>query len=196
MIEVATNVTRLFFDKKHVQDRLGKAKAKAMGRSLAYIQRTAQNSMRRRKKASDPGDPPSRHFGGRDQGLGRIWFFYEEQAERGIVGPIKFRSGMRSNWIMPRPVPSTLEFGASVLSKTFAYDSKWRRISKDGTVTYYTPTGKRKTRKAKPRYYRSHPAAPTRRVTIAFRPFMSHALLKAVDKGKVIGEWAGTVTNG
>lgn len=85
-------VKKLFFDTAHVKRRLDKAKSKSMSKGPAFIRQHAASSMRKRKKASQPGQPPSRHFGGRCEGLGKIPFYYDPRKESGVVGPVRFHT--------------------------------------------------------------------------------------------------------
>jgi hypothetical protein len=55
--------TRVFLDRKAVADAVGKANAVALGKAGMLLRRTARQSMRRRKKAAPPGQPPSAHSG-------------------------------------------------------------------------------------------------------------------------------------
>jgi len=92
MIGLDLKMKKIFFDTGHVKRRLGKAKAKSMSKGLAYIRQRAASSMRKRKKSSSPGKPPSRHFGGRFEGLGQILFYYDPRKESGVVGPVRFHT--------------------------------------------------------------------------------------------------------
>ena len=87
MIPVDPKMKELFFDKQHVQKRIGKAKSKVMSKGLAFVRQIAASGMRKRRKSLQPGQPPSRHFGGRFEGLGKILFYYDPGKESGVVGP-------------------------------------------------------------------------------------------------------------
>src|SRR5690606_6172596 len=52
-------ITELFFDRKAVTSRVDKATRKVLSRFGAFVRRTARSSIRKRKKTSQPGSPPS-----------------------------------------------------------------------------------------------------------------------------------------
>lgn len=55
--------TRVFMDRKEFEQAVGKGAAVAMRRAGMLVRRTSRQSMRRRKKPSAPGQPPSAHSG-------------------------------------------------------------------------------------------------------------------------------------
>jgi hypothetical protein len=50
-----------FFDRQSVIDRMTKANRRALSKVGAFIRRRARSSLRRRKRRSQPGSPPSVH---------------------------------------------------------------------------------------------------------------------------------------
>jgi hypothetical protein len=93
----------MFFDRPQVIAAVGRASAKALSKAGAYIQRRAKSSIRKRKRASRPGEPPSSHVGTlRD----RIYFSFDPPTRSVVVGPTPIGTvGV---------VPPTLEFGGTV----------------------------------------------------------------------------------
>ena len=80
---------KFFFDSKLVESLTDKATRRALSRVGAYIRTTARRSLRRRKKSSRPGEPPSTHTAGK-RNLKFILFAYERSTESVIVGPVRF----------------------------------------------------------------------------------------------------------
>ena len=76
----------LFFDSKKVQSATTKAERRVLSRFGAYVRRSARSSIRRRKRASAPGQPPSSHTGL----LKRFIFFaYEPRRRSVVIGPVR-----------------------------------------------------------------------------------------------------------
>lgn len=79
----------MFFDRARVVGAVDKAARKALSRFGAFVRRTAKSSIRKRKKRSAPGTPPSSHTGL----LKRFIFFGYEAARRSVViGPARLNS--------------------------------------------------------------------------------------------------------
>ncbi len=76
----------LFFDSKKVMAATTKAERRVLSRFGAYVRRSARSSIRRRKKPSAPGQPPSSHTGL----LKRFIFFaYEPRRRSVVIGPAR-----------------------------------------------------------------------------------------------------------
>ena len=89
----------LFFDRPKVRKAVDHGKRRALSRAGAFIRQRARTSIRKRKRSSRPGEPPSSHTG-----LLRrfILFGYDRQRDSVVVGPLGFK---RSR------APNVLEFG-------------------------------------------------------------------------------------
>ena len=76
----------LFFDSKKVVDATTRAERRVLSRFGAYVRRSARSSIRRRKKVSRPGKPPSSHTG-----LLRrfIFFAYDLRHRSVVIGPAR-----------------------------------------------------------------------------------------------------------
>ena len=72
---------QLFFDRRLVQNRMSKANRKALSKAGAFIRRRARSSLRRRKRVSAPGQPPSVHSTDGVATLKNILFAYEPNLE-------------------------------------------------------------------------------------------------------------------
>jgi hypothetical protein len=78
----------IFFRDKAILSFMDKKTAQAMSKALSHIWRRAQTSMRYRKGASKPGQPPSAHkeHGAKIRNLMR--FAFNPKEKRGVVGPL------------------------------------------------------------------------------------------------------------
>ena len=91
----------LFFDTKAVRDRTDRATRRVLSKFGAFVRRTARSSIRKRKRISKPGSPPSSHTGL----LKRfIWFGYDPQKESVVIGPIRLNRKRGD-------APEALEYG-------------------------------------------------------------------------------------
>jgi len=92
-------IKSMFFDRAKIVRAVSRAKRQVLSKAGAFIRQRARTSIRRRKSASRPGEPPSSHTG-----LLRrfILFGYDRWSDSVVVGPVGFR---RSK------APNVLEFG-------------------------------------------------------------------------------------
>ena len=99
---IQLNLTTLFFDSRAVLDKVDAATRKVLSKFGAFVRTTARHSIRKRKKVSDPGKPPSSHVGT----LKRLIFFGYDLGSRSVViGPAPFRSTVEA--------PPLLEYGGT-----------------------------------------------------------------------------------
>jgi len=97
-------ITKLFFDKKAVRDKVDADTRRVLSKFGAFVRRTARSSIRKRKKPSSPGSPPSSHTGL----LKRfIWFGYEPAHRSVVIGPARLTQKGRGE------APSLLEYGGT-----------------------------------------------------------------------------------
>ena len=81
---IGMSVRRMFFDRKAVTSRVDRATRRVLSKFGAFVRRGAKSSIRRRKRASAPGEPPSSHSGL----LRRFIFFGYDRTRRSVViGP-------------------------------------------------------------------------------------------------------------
>lgn len=101
---IGLNTKQFFFDKKAVRSRVDRTTRRVLSRFGAYVRRTARSSIRRRKKTSSPGSPPSSHTG-----LLRrfIWFGYEPSKRSVVIGPARLTQNGRGQ------APELLEHGGT-----------------------------------------------------------------------------------
>ncbi len=101
---ITMQMKALFFDRPAVQRAVNKAKRAALSKAGAFIRTTARHSLRRRKGAAPPGQPPHSHVGL----LKRFLFFaYEPASESVVIGPAKLNK--------PTEAPRVLEHGGKTL---------------------------------------------------------------------------------
>jgi hypothetical protein len=79
-------ITKLFFDRKAVTDKVDKAARRVLSRFGAFVRRTAKSSIRKRKKPAPPGQPPSSHTGLLKK---FIFFGYEPGRKSVVIGPVR-----------------------------------------------------------------------------------------------------------
>jgi len=97
-------ITKLFFDTKAVRDKVDAGTRRVLSKFGAFVRRTARSSIRKRKKPSSPGSPPSSHIGL----LKKFIFFGYEPAKRSVViGPVRLSQQGRGE------APHLLEYGGS-----------------------------------------------------------------------------------
>lgn len=90
-----------FFDRKKVMNAIAPAERRVLSQFGAFVRTAAKSSIKKRKKASPPGTPPSSHTGDLKRG---IFFAFDPRKRSVVVGPTRFDG-------RPGDAPSTLEFG-------------------------------------------------------------------------------------
>lgn len=89
-----------FFDAAKIKNKADRARGRAFSKFGAYVRAISKNSIKRRKRASKPGEAPTSWTGL----LKRMIFFVVEPIRRSvIVGPAKLNKGTSA--------PSVLEYG-------------------------------------------------------------------------------------
>ena len=99
---VGFDMKKAFFDSKKVVSATDRATRRVLSRFGAFVRRTAKQSIRKRKKASQPGSPPSSHTGLLKK---FIYFGYDTARRSVVVGAVRFTR--RGNG----EAPSLLEHG-------------------------------------------------------------------------------------
>jgi len=96
-------VKQLFFDSPKVLGAVDKGTRKVLSRFGAFVRRTARGSIRKRKKTSAPGQPPTSHTGF----LKRFIFFsFDPNRKSVIIGPMRLNQKTTD-------APHTLEYGGT-----------------------------------------------------------------------------------
>lgn len=106
MVEVNFSIKDWFFDREAVLRAVDAGTRIALSRAGAFVRQRAKSLIRKRKRVSRPGEPPSSHVG-----LLRrfILFGYEPASKTVVIGPVAFNR---------RRVPSALEFGGRIIHYT------------------------------------------------------------------------------
>ncbi len=101
---IGFNCKAVFFDGKAVRRYMDRKTRRVLSRFGAFVRKTAKQSIRKRKKPSAPGQPPSSHVG-----LLRkfIWFGYDPAKGSVAIGPARLTQNDRGE------APSLLEYGGS-----------------------------------------------------------------------------------
>jgi len=76
----------MFFDRKTVLSSVDRATRRVLSKFGAYVRTSAKSSIRKRKKVSDPGRPPSSRTGLLKK---FIFFAYDGQKQSVVIGPVK-----------------------------------------------------------------------------------------------------------
>ena len=77
---------------KRVTSRAAKARRRNMIAQGAFVRREARSSLRKRKRISRPGKPPSVHLASRSS-VKNILFAYDRKTLTTVVGPVAFSNG-------------------------------------------------------------------------------------------------------
>jgi hypothetical protein len=94
---------QMFFDRDKVRRRTDTGTRRVLSRFGAYVRTTAKHSIRKRKRISDPGEPPSSHTG-----LLRrfILFGYDRDRRSVVIGPMRLNQKVGD-------APAALEYGGT-----------------------------------------------------------------------------------
>ena len=95
-------ITKLFFDKKAVRDKVDTGTRRVLSKFGAFVRRTARSSIRKRKRISHPGEPPSSHIGLLKK---FIFFGYDPGSRSVVIGPVRLSQNGRGE------APALLEHG-------------------------------------------------------------------------------------
>lgn len=117
-------VRQAFFDAKKVTDMVEKKKLKALAKFGAFVRRRAKSSIRKRKRTSEPGSPPSSHIGTLKN---LIYFAYDAASGTTVVGPIPFGG--------KAVAPALLEHGGSISGGALK-QNKIGSVRKPRTLNY------------------------------------------------------------
>jgi len=100
----------LFFDRQVVLDATTKTERQALSKFGAFVRTRAQTSLRRRKKASRPGRPPSSHVGLLKS---KLFFAFDPSAHSVVIGPARLNGTTSQRRLDPKSktVPELLEHG-------------------------------------------------------------------------------------
>ncbi len=119
----------MFFDSPKVMRAVDKATRRVLSKFGAYVRRGAKSSIRKRKKASAPGSPPSSHTGLLKQ---FIYFGYDPAARSVVIGPARLNKTSGT-------APAALEYGGSSSTTTIRRGKRVRLPSKVAARPFMHP---------------------------------------------------------
>jgi hypothetical protein len=111
---------QFFLDRKPVIDALGKAVVKNLSKFGVFVRQAARSSIRKRKRPSAPGSPPSSHIGT----LKRLIFFaFDPQTKSVVIGPEALGTSVSG-------APEVLEHGGQMRTRP----RRARKIGRRGPI--------------------------------------------------------------
>ena len=140
MAMVGFNQKQMFFDRQAVIDAVGRANARNLSRAGSFIRRAARSSLRKRKRVSEPGQPPSVHTQDRVATLKNIWFVFERRRASVVVGPLRL-NGSTLQGSNRATVPELHELGGSAVLES--RKTKRRRRARYAPRPFMGPAIKR-----------------------------------------------------
>jgi len=160
-----------FLDSPAVLARVEKNERRTLARSGGFIRTTARRSIRRRKRVSQPGEPPSAHAASGDfASLKTIFFAFDFRTRSVVIGPVGLNiHHYYQGKLSKGTVPEVLEKGGTI-------GIREKRMK----ATRYREAGRWRTGRRKPRPWEE---TRVRLATYAPRPFMAPALQVAIDRG-------------
>jgi len=97
-------IKQLFFDTMAVRNKVDATTRGVLSKFGAFVRRTARSSIRKRRRVSAAGEPPSSHTGL----LKRFIFFgYDRQRRSVVIGPERLNQNRRGE------APHLLEYGGA-----------------------------------------------------------------------------------
>lgn len=99
---IGFEIKRMFFDRQAVISKVDAATRRVLSRFGAFVRRSAKSSIRKRKKAAPPGQPPSSHTGLLKK---FIFFGYDAARQSVVIGPTRLNQKGRGE------APPLLEYG-------------------------------------------------------------------------------------
>lgn len=187
--------TKLFFTTDRVIRAVDAATRRNLSRFGAFVRSDARHSIRKRKRPSAPGQPPTNRTGLLKR---HIYFAYDAAKKSVVIGPARL-GGVKGDG-----APRTLEYGGS--AKVRNPRRRLRQVGDGGEirvggrdaattkqgVTYClirTPAQARRANRLNRELY-----GAARVVRIAARPFMTPAFRKNLPAGARM--WSGSVAGG
>ena len=114
---IGFDIKRMFFDRQAVISKVDAATRRVLSKFGAFVRRSAKSSIRKRKKAAPPGQPPSSHTGLLKK---FIFFGYDAARQSVVIGPTRLNQKGRGE------APPLLEYGGKT---TLKRGGKKRRVT-------------------------------------------------------------------
>lgn len=177
------------FDPARIERMMAEKTQTALHLASRFVAQHAKHSMRYRRRASNPGDPPSAHEGS----LRDVAFAFDSSTGTYVIGPAYRQFNFQGGLFSRVPIPEVLEFGnvdVRVVEKRWRFgNSKWRRADlrrkeNKGALGFLRSSQlgvievNEAERGGRPMFvqYRA------RSYTLAARPFMGPALMEELPK--------------
>lgn len=97
----------LFFDRQQVQSAVSRVERRVLSKFGAYVRQDARQRIRRRKRASRPGQSPTNQTGLLKR---HIYFVFDPDRRSVVIGPVLLNRGTGA--------PATLEYGGETTIET------------------------------------------------------------------------------
>jgi len=178
MFEVEFSIRDMFFDRAAVQNRLDKAEQRELSRIGAFVRKRARSILRRRKRVSRAGEPPSVHSKDNRASLKNVLFGYDPKIHGVAIGPIKLNQ-LNLTDTGRVTIPALMEFGGHVN----IHEEQFRNM-RDRTKWFRRDFRYRK---------RDLMRYRVRRATYAARPFMQPALDAEIAAGTIRDVWISSL---
>lgn len=114
---IGFDIKRMFFDRQAVISKVDAATRRVLSKFGAFVRRSAKSSIRKRKKAAPPGQPPSSHTGLLKK---FIFFGYDAARQSVVIGPTRLNQKGRGE------APPLLEYGGKA---TLVRRGKKKRVT-------------------------------------------------------------------
>ena len=101
-----------FFDRQKVTNAVDRATQRNLSKFGAFVRTRARSSIRKRKRVSQPGQPPSAHTTGSLSLRSSIFFALGPDKQSVVIGPVLFNGADAAS-----PVPERLEYGGETTIK-------------------------------------------------------------------------------
>lgn len=172
MTVVTYKIKSLFVDRPEIQRAIDKANKRQLPKAAAHTRRRAIQSLRRRKKPSTVGFPPSVHSNSKVASLRNILFGFDPARGSMLIGPVKLNGGSLFGPQLAGTVPETHEFGGSGRVKIGLEARAGKKRFRKNDPRRNDPTEWRILRR------RPRPGQPVKTVTVHYaqRAFMGPAL--------------------
>lgn len=167
----------IFFTDPAIERALKKSTADALSKWGAFVRRSARQSIKKRKRASLPGEPPHSHEGS----LKRLLNFYFDTVTKSVVVGPEIKANANG-------APNTLEFGGDIIKGSKVLNKDFRVgdygpirtvIGQNGRKVYvWTKLQSSEQCKRAKRLFSEYARANRRVYRILPRPYMRPALLK------------------
>src|SRR5574343_208374 len=111
-MSVSLEIKDMFFDRQKVIDEVSAENRRKLSKAGAFVRTRARSKLRRRKKASAPGQPPSVHSRDSRATLKFILFGLSEDKQSVVIGPVGLPS-MRLRDSSASTIPELMEQGGT-----------------------------------------------------------------------------------